>query len=46
MNFTERESMLLIIEDMERLILGDFQYSEEYTDFKKSRRITIKGVKG
>jgi hypothetical protein len=45
MNYIERENILLIIEDLERLILGDFQYSEEYTNIKKSRRIFIKGVK-
>jgi hypothetical protein len=43
MNYTERQSLLLVVEDIERLILGDFQYSDKYVESKKDRRIAIKG---
>lgn len=46
MNFTERINILMGIEEFEKLILGDFQYSTEYLDVKKSRRLAVKGVTG
>jgi hypothetical protein len=42
MNFSERESVLFMVEELESMILGDFKYTEEYTTIKKNRRQAIK----